>query len=54
MLNYDSLTLGAFKDKIIPIEKWREHFIGDNYFSIKALSKKSDTWKHSRISYLKN
>ena len=54
MLNYDSLTLGAFKDKIIPIEKWRENSIGGNFFSIKALSKKFDTWKYSCISYLKN
>ena len=54
MLNYDSLKLGAFKDKIIPIGKWRENSIGDNFFSIKALSKKFGTWKHSCISYLKN
>ena len=54
MLNYDSLKLGVFKDKIIPLGKWRENSIGDNIFSIKSLSKKFGTWKHSRISYLKN
>ena len=26
MLNYDSLKLRAFKDKFIPIGKWRENF----------------------------
>ena len=54
MLNYDSLKLGAFKDKIIPIGKWRENSIGDNFYSMKDLSKKIGTWKHSYISYLKN
>ena len=54
MLNCDSLKLGAFKDKIIPIGKWRENSIGDNFFPIKALSKKFRAWKHSCVSYLKN
>ena len=54
MLNYDSLKLVAFKDKIIPIGKWRENSIGDNFYSMKDLSKKIGTWKHSYISYLKN
>ena len=43
MLNYDSLKLGARKDKIISIGKWRENSIGDNFFSIKTLSKKFGT-----------
>ena len=43
MLNYDSLKLGACKDKIISIGKWRENSIGDNFFSIKTLSKKFGT-----------
>ena len=34
MLNYDSLKLGGFKDKIISIGKWRENFISDNFFPI--------------------
>ena len=34
MLNYDSLKLGGFKDKIISIGKWRENSISDNFFSI--------------------
>ena len=54
MLNYDSLKLGAFKDKIMPIGKRRENPIVNNFYSIKALSKKFGTWKHSYISYLKN
>ena len=53
-LNYDSLEFGVFKDKIIPIGKWRGNSIVDNFYSIKALSKKFGTWKHSYISYLKN
>ena len=53
MLNYDSSKLGAFKDKVIPIGKCRENSVGDNFFSIKTLSKKFGTWKHSCISYLK-
>ena len=40
MLNCDSLKLAAFKDKIIPIGKWRENSIGDNVYSMKDLSKK--------------
>ena len=54
VLNYDSLKLGAFKDKIIPIGKWRENSIDDNLFSIKPLSKNFGTWKHLCVSYLKN
>ena len=54
MSNYDSLKLGAFEDKFTPIRKWRENSICDNFVSIKALSKKFDTWKHSCISCLKN
>ena len=54
MLNYDSSKLGAFKDKINPIKKWRENSVGDNFFSIKALSNQFGTWKHLCISFLKN
>ena len=54
MLNYKSLKLGAFMDKIIPIGKWRENSICDNVFSIKVLSKKFGTGKHSCICYLRN
>ena len=39
MLNNDSLKLGAFKDKIIPIGKWRENSIGDNFFLLKLFLK---------------
>ena len=39
MLNYDSLKLGTFKDKIIPIGEWRENSICDNFFLLKLFLK---------------
>ena len=39
MLNYDSLKLGTFKNKIIPIGEWRENSICDNFFLLKLFLK---------------